>query len=91
MLFLAVFCGFLAENQREHFVEHNREKQYMRSLIEDLETDTLELHRAMIKADSPEKARKPAIPALPIWAFSSRLAQKPNSPSMKCGKSEMKL
>jgi hypothetical protein len=52
MLFLAVFCGFLAENQREHFVEHNREKQYMRSLIEDLETDTIELHRAMIKADS---------------------------------------
>ena len=49
MLFLAVFCGFLAENQREHFVEHNREKQYMRSLMEDLETDTVELHAAMDK------------------------------------------
>ena len=44
MLFLAVFCGFLAENQREHFIEHQREKQYMRSLLEDLQTDT-----AMVK------------------------------------------
>jgi len=52
MLFLAVFCGFLAENQREHFVEHNREKQFMESLVEDLETDTVELHRAITKADS---------------------------------------
>ena len=52
MLFLAVFCGFLAENQREHFVEHQREKQFMRSLIEDLETDTAELKWAMSKADS---------------------------------------
>ena len=40
MLFLAVFCGFLAENQREHFVEHQREKKYMRSLFEDLKRDT---------------------------------------------------
>jgi hypothetical protein len=40
MLFLAVFCGFLAENQREHYVEHMREKQYIRSLISDVKTDT---------------------------------------------------
>jgi len=40
MLFLAVFCGFLAENQREHFVEHQREKQYIRSLVSDVKTDT---------------------------------------------------
>jgi hypothetical protein len=26
MLFLAVFAGFLAENQREHIVEHQRKK-----------------------------------------------------------------
>ena len=26
MLFLAVFCGFLAENQREHVIEKKREK-----------------------------------------------------------------
>ncbi len=43
MLFLAVFCGFLAENQREHLVEHQREKQYIKSLLEDLKRDTNEL------------------------------------------------
>jgi hypothetical protein len=40
MLFLAVFCGFLAENQREHIMEHQREKQYMSTLLEDLKSDT---------------------------------------------------
>lgn len=40
MLFLAVFAGFLAENQREHFVEHKREKQYIHTLISDVKTDT---------------------------------------------------
>ena len=40
MLFLAVFCGFLAENQREHYIEHHREKQYMRSMLKILQTDT---------------------------------------------------
>jgi hypothetical protein len=43
MLFLAVFCGFLAENQREHMIEHQREKQYIKSMIQDLETDTSNL------------------------------------------------
>lgn len=52
MLFLAVFCGFLAENQREHFVEHQRERQFMISLVEDLETDTIELRGAVGKCDS---------------------------------------
>jgi len=45
MLFLAVFAGFLAENQREHFAEHKREKQYMQSMLEDLSKDTLEISR----------------------------------------------
>jgi len=40
MLFLAVFCGFLAENLREHFVENQRARQYIRSFVEDLQTDT---------------------------------------------------
>jgi hypothetical protein len=43
MLFLAVFCGFLAENQREHFVENQREKKYAASLLEDLKKDTVDL------------------------------------------------
>jgi len=43
MLFLAVFCGFLAENIREHGVERKKEKQYMRSLWLDLQEDTSSL------------------------------------------------
>jgi hypothetical protein len=40
MLFLAVFCGFLAENLREHIVEHNREIKYMQSVYSDLKKDS---------------------------------------------------
>ena len=40
MLFLAVFCGFLAEYRLEHLIEKDREKQYMQSLLEDLKADT---------------------------------------------------
>ena len=40
MLFLAVFCGFLAENFREHQVEHRREKKFMVSMVEDLRKDS---------------------------------------------------
>ena len=43
MLFLAVFCGFLAENQREHMIEHQREKIYIESLLGDLKEDTADL------------------------------------------------
>ena len=52
MLFLAVFCGFLAENQREHYVEHQREKQYMRSMMEDLMLDTAEFSSKLILIDT---------------------------------------
>lgn len=44
MLFLAVFCGFLAENQREHYVEGKKERQYVNSLWQDLQVDTTTLH-----------------------------------------------
>ena len=39
MLFLAVFCGFLAEYQLEHLIEHQREKTFMRSMVDDLRDD----------------------------------------------------
>ena len=45
MLFLAVFCGFLAENQREHMIEHQREKKFATSLYEDLKKDSADLSR----------------------------------------------
>jgi hypothetical protein len=41
MLFLAVTLGFFVENLREHYVESQREKEYINSFIEDLKTDTL--------------------------------------------------
>ena len=40
MLFLAVFCGFLAEYQLEHVIENKREKQLVKSLLNDLRLDT---------------------------------------------------
>ena len=40
MLFLAVFCGFLAEYQLEHKIEKDREKVYLQNMLEDLEADT---------------------------------------------------
>src|SRR4026207_2287694 len=40
MLFLAVFCGFLAEYQLEHKIEKERGRQYLRSFVEDLQADT---------------------------------------------------
>jgi hypothetical protein len=43
MLFLAITLGFFVENQREHYVEHQRELQYMQSMVEDLKLDTTEL------------------------------------------------
>jgi len=45
MLFLAVFCGFLAENLREHYVDKRHEKEFMISLVKDLELDTSQLNR----------------------------------------------
>ena len=44
MLFLAVTLGFLVENQREHYVEHQREKQFIKSLINDVIADTARLN-----------------------------------------------
>ena len=40
MLFLAVFCGFMAENIREHKIEQYRANEFARSLVQDLQNDT---------------------------------------------------
>ncbi len=40
MLFLAVFCGFLAEYQLEHYIEKQRAKEFAVSLYRDLVGDT---------------------------------------------------
>ena len=42
MLFLAVFCGFLAEYQLEHKIENQRAKEFAESLVDDLKKDTVQ-------------------------------------------------
>jgi hypothetical protein len=49
MLFLAVTLGFFVENQREHFVEHKKEKEYMRSVMEGLRLDTAKCQSVTFK------------------------------------------
>jgi hypothetical protein len=44
MLFMAVSAGFLVENQREHFVEHQRAKIYAANLYDELKKDTIQLN-----------------------------------------------
>ena len=41
MLFLAVFCGFLAEYQLEHKIEKDREKEYAGALYDELLADSV--------------------------------------------------
>ena len=48
MLFLAVFCGFLAEYQLEHKIEKDRELQYISSLYEDLKENDKMFNQALI-------------------------------------------
>lgn len=44
MIFLAVFLGFVAENIRENSADQNREKEFMKSMVEDLKSDTANIH-----------------------------------------------
>ena len=40
MLFLAITLGFFVENKREHYIEHQRVKEFARSLASDIARDT---------------------------------------------------
>ncbi len=51
MLFLAVFCGFLAEYQLEHVIEHQKEKKYIRSLLEETKQDIIEYDSVLKRID----------------------------------------
>ena len=61
MLFMAVFLGFLAENIREHRVEKERGKEYVRSIINDLKADTTLLGRNIINIEARLKSQKAVI------------------------------
>lgn len=47
MLFLAITLGFFVENQREHYLEHKRAIEYLRSLSEDFRADTAFIQRTI--------------------------------------------
>lgn len=47
MLFLAVFCGFLAEYQLEHSIEKERGKQFVQSMINDLSLDITKIKESL--------------------------------------------
>ncbi len=59
MIFLAVTLGFIAENVRENISNHEQEKHYLESLVNDLKQDTAYMNMAIrenkIKADSLQK------------------------------------
>lgn len=48
MLFLAVFCGFMAENYRDSLSDQQKEKQFVRSYMEDLKEDTVAIQRNLL-------------------------------------------
>jgi len=58
MLFLAVFCGFLAEYQLEHKIEKEKGRQYIRSFYEDLTTDTSTFNRLITAYENKLEAMK---------------------------------
>ncbi|HKB45171.1 MAG TPA: hypothetical protein VKC90_12305 [Chitinophagaceae bacterium] len=47
MLFLAVFCGFLAENFREHKVEQQRAGELAKNLYKELYTDSITVQQCL--------------------------------------------
>ncbi len=52
MLFLAVFCGFIAEYLLEHKIEKEKGRQYIHSFYEDLKTDTANFERLILEYKS---------------------------------------
>ena len=55
MLFLAVTLSFFVENQREHYIEHKREKQFISTMVEDLKSDTAQLTETIAYKRNKEK------------------------------------
>jgi hypothetical protein len=47
MLFLAVFCGFLAENYREDRQEEEMARGYLKSMVMDLQRDSTQLEQML--------------------------------------------
>ena len=74
MLFLAVFCGFLAENWREQLRDHQREKEYMRSIVQDLKSDTLQSAKILLYL----RRKSAGIDSVKAALLSANIAQNSN-------------
>jgi len=55
MLFLAVTLGFFVENQREHYIEHQKEKQFIQSLFNDVKSDTANIAKIIMARTAKER------------------------------------
>jgi hypothetical protein len=55
MLFLAVTLGFLVENARDRITENKREKEYIRSVIEDINMDIHQLDSITARRSTKDK------------------------------------
>src|SRR5215204_6559298 len=55
MLFLAVTLGFFVENQREHYIEHQRETQFINSLFNDIRSDTANIAKIINARTTKER------------------------------------
>lgn len=55
MLFLAVFCGFLAESYHTHLVNKGIEKRNIEMMVSALKNDTVQLNRAIFRGNERVK------------------------------------
>ena len=55
MLFLAVTLGFFVENQREHYIENQRERQFIKSLFNDVSSDTANIAKIISARSAKER------------------------------------
>ena len=56
MLFLAVFAGFLAENQREHYIENQRAKGLAKNLYKEIYADSIAVQQKIYIRHKKEEA-----------------------------------
>ena len=56
MLFLAVTLGFFVENQRERYIEHHREEQFIQSLYNDIKADTANINKIIQARTAKERS-----------------------------------
>ena len=56
MLFFAVFCGFLAENQREHYIENQRANTLAKNLYKEIYADSIAVQQKIAIRNRKEEA-----------------------------------